>query len=91
MLQKANVYQAFYKINLCAILEEVKGNEVKVAQSCPTLCDPMDYSVHGILRARILEWVDFPLLLPLSFSWVKTFEVGWLDSPGREGKLGREA
>ena len=29
--------------------------EVKVAQSCPTLCDPMDYTVHGILLARILE------------------------------------
>ena len=32
------------------------------AQSCPTLCDPMDWSplgssVHGILQARILEWV----------------------------------
>ena len=33
---------------------------VKVAQSCPTLCDPMDYMVHGILQARILEWVAFP-------------------------------
>ena len=32
---------------------------VKVAQSCPTLCDPMDYTVHGILQARILEWVAF--------------------------------
>ena len=36
--------------------------KVKVAQTCPTLCDPMDYSlqgsfVHGILQARILEWV----------------------------------
>ena len=31
---------------------------VKVAQSCPTFCDPpMDYTVHGILQARILEWV----------------------------------
>ena len=35
---------------------------VLVAQSCPTLCDPMDHSppgspVHGILQARILEWV----------------------------------
>ena len=34
----------------------------EVAQSCPTLCDPMDRSpsgssVHGILQARILEWV----------------------------------
>ena len=28
---------------------------VKVAQSCLTLCDPMDYIVHGILQARILE------------------------------------
>ena len=33
---------------------------VKVVQSCPTLCDPMDYTVHGILQARILEWVAFP-------------------------------
>ena len=33
---------------------------VKVAQSCPTLCDPMDYTVHGILQARTLEWVAFP-------------------------------
>ena len=31
--------------------------KVKVAQSCPTLCDPVDYTVHGILRAKILEWV----------------------------------
>ena len=34
----------------------------EVAQSCPTLCDPMDYSlpnssIHGIFQARILEWV----------------------------------
>ena len=34
--------------------------EVKVAQLCPTLCDPMDYTVHGILQARILEWVVIP-------------------------------
>ena len=33
--------------------------KVKVAQLCPTLCDPMDL-VHGILQARILEWVAFP-------------------------------
>ena len=32
---------------------------VKVTQLCPTLCDPMDYTVHGILQARILEWVAF--------------------------------
>ena len=34
--------------------------KVKVAQSHLTLCDPMDYTVHGILQARILEWVAFP-------------------------------
>ena len=33
---------------------------MKVAQSCPTLCDLMDYTVHGILQPRILEWVAFP-------------------------------
>ena len=32
---------------------------VKVAQSCLTLCNPMDYTFHGILQARILEWVAF--------------------------------
>ena len=31
--------------------------KVKVAQSSPTLCNPMDYTVHGILQARILAWV----------------------------------
>ena len=31
-----------------------------VAQLCPTLCDPMDYTVHGILQARILERGAFP-------------------------------
>ena len=33
---------------------------VKVAQLCHTLCNPMDYTVHGILQARILQWVAFP-------------------------------
>ena len=33
----------------------------KLLQSCPTLCNPMDYIVHGILQARTLEWVVSPL------------------------------
>ena len=37
--------------------------KVKVTQSWLTLCDPMDYTVLGILQAGILEWVAFP------FSW----------------------
>ena len=38
---------------------------VKLLHLCSTLCDPMDYSppgssIHGILQARILEWVAVP-------------------------------
>ena len=33
---------------------------VKVTQPCLTLCDPMDYTVHGFLQARLLEWVALP-------------------------------
>ena len=33
---------------------------LKVAQSCPSLCNLKDYTVHGILQARILECVAFP-------------------------------
>ena len=40
-------------------LHFVKG-KVKVTQSCLTLCDPMYYTIHGILQARILEWIAFP-------------------------------
>ena len=36
------------------------GMKVIVAQSCPTLCDAMDYTVPGILQVRILEWVAVP-------------------------------
>ena len=50
------IYLCFYYNTLVSL----KWSEV--AQSCPTLCDPMDCSlpsssVHGILQARILEWV----------------------------------
>ena len=34
--------------------------KVKVTPSCPTLCDPMDYTVHEILQVRIPEWVAIP-------------------------------
>ena len=37
-------------------------SESEVAQLCPTLCNPMDYSlprssIHGIFQVRVLEWV----------------------------------
>ena len=34
--------------------------KVKVPQWCPTFCDPIDYTVHVVLQARILESVAFP-------------------------------
>ena len=34
---------------------------LKVTQLCPALCNPMDYTVQGILQARILEWEAFSL------------------------------
>ena len=52
---------------------------MKVTQLCPTLCDPMDcrlpgFSVHGILQARILEWVVNPFFRdsswPRGWTWV---------------------
>ena len=46
-------------LHLCVCTQSLSRS---VAQSCPTLCDPMDCSllgssVHGICEARILEWV----------------------------------
>ena len=40
--------------------------KVKVTQSCLTLCDPRDYTVRGILQARIMEWIASPGDLPNS-------------------------
>ena len=68
------IYQLFhltsFSLSLRPLLTEVcidlanwtDLNKVKmtVAQSCQTLCDPIDYTVHGILQARILEWVAVP-------------------------------
>ena len=43
---------------------------VKVTQPCLTLCNSMDYIVHGTLQARILEWVAFPF--SRGSSWPRT-------------------
>ena len=45
------MFYTFHRVDL---------NSVKVAQTCPALCNPMDYTVHGILQARILEWAGVP-------------------------------
>ena len=50
-----------YNFEVCSMC----NYESEVAQSCLTLCNPVDCilpgsSIHGILQARILEWVPFP-------------------------------
>ena len=63
----------------------------ELLQTCPILCDPMDCSppgssVHGILQARILEWVAMPSSQPRDRSCVSyvSFIGRWvLCSPGR--------
>ena len=52
-----------FLISPCNSLElciQMGESESEVAQSYRTLCDPMNYTVHGILQARILKWVAFP-------------------------------
>ena len=48
---------------VCVVTSEVK---VKVAQPCPTLCDPVDYTVHGILSQNtgVGSWLPIPGDLP---------------------------
>ena len=51
-------------------------SESEVAQSCPTLSDPMDCSlpgssVHGIFQARVLEWVVIAFSINVQYKAVK--------------------
>ena len=50
---------------------EIEG---EVNQSCPTLCNPRDYIFHGILQARILQWVKVKVKSP---SHVQLFVTPW--------------
>ena len=54
-----------------------------VAQSCPTLCDPVNFSppgssVHGVLQARILEWVAISFSRGSSWSRIQGWNPGLL-------------
>ena len=67
-----------------SLLMKVK---VKVIQSCLTLGNPMDYTVHGALQARILEWLAFPFFRGSSiWTWSearKTVQVCLLNVRGK--------
>ena len=60
---------------------------MKVTQSCPTVCDTMDYTDHGILQARIPEWVAFPSPGDLPHPGVKSRFPGSGKIPWRRERL----
>ena len=61
MYSRKNMYSLCIYFNLFKNKDNISTCEakVKVTQPCPTLCNLMDYTLHGILQARILEWVAF--------------------------------
>ena len=76
-----DVYYILEKMRVCSVrcLSLLSKRKVLIAQLCPTLCDPMDCSppgssVHGILQARILEWVAIPFSRgssrPRDWTWI---------------------
>ena len=52
----------FFFFTFLTVVDNLKSeSEIEVAQSCPTLCDPVNcrlpgFSIHGILQAKVLEW-----------------------------------
>ena len=63
-------------------------SESEVAQSCPTLSDPMDCSlpgssIHGIFQARVLEWGAIAFsALPAELPFNESLKVSALDTGG---------
>ena len=53
------------------------------SQSCLTLCDSMDYTVHAILQARLLEWAAFPFSRGSSQPKDWTGDAGSIPDPRR--------
>ena len=81
-------------------------SESEVAQSCPTLSDPLDCSlpgssVHGIFQARVLEWVAIAFSsvhLEVTYKrlglpwWLRAFQVALVvkNPPANAGDLSKE-
>ena len=57
--KKRKKAKQFSEKALQTAMKQCEKVKAKVSQSCPTLCNPVHYRVHGILQARILEWVAF--------------------------------
>ena len=56
-IERENTSQRVGEYFFKGFISKVK---VKVTQSYLTICDPMDYTVHGFVQPRIQEWVAFP-------------------------------
>ena len=70
--------------HILSIVNNAALNMCVVAKSCLTLCNPMDYSlpgspVHGILQARILEWVAISSSRGSSWPRDRT-HISWIGS-----------
>ena len=63
--------------NCYTIMSNRMDSEMKVTQLCLTFRDPMYYTAHGILQARILEWIAFPFSMGSSQprDWI---QVSWI-------------
>ena len=75
------------------LLYENVQSKISVAQSCPTLWDSMDSSIHGIFQARVLEWVAIsfsrgsfqprdPPKKQQNYCWVTAVSVGSTTTSG---------
>ena len=77
-VKQCNILSVPQKVKHGLSMKKVK---VLVAQLCPTLCDPMNcsppgFSVHGILQAKILEWVAIPFSRGSSLPILVTYIEG---------------
>ena len=68
IVKKRKIFRYF---SIRCLWTDMKKGEVKVSHLCLTLCDPMDYTAHGILQERILEWVAIPFSRGLTNPGIK--------------------
>ena len=72
-------------VKICFLIVALyKWKKVKITQLFPTVCNPMDYTVYGILQVRILEWVAFAFSRgssqPRDWAQVPCFASGFFPS-----------
>ena len=81
------VKQLHREKNSGLILSPSAKVKVKVVQSCPTLCNPMDYTVHGISRPEYWSGQPFPSLVAQPVKNLPAMQQTWVQSLGQEESL----